>query len=189
VLPIVLDIARGFNVLRQVDAVVSQRDPNAAQDVPRAGLVVNGIEGGDEVKSARLGLLVDRLRSRAMKLTFLLSRCSASTRANLMASSESCGARIVEWSWVRHEVLRCRDKIKDISPSSNSSLSVTVVRIVAKRTSASKRTARREITFSKTTDFERLFLNCTRATGLRDLRFSKTFLETIFSKGHPSGEF
>jgi hypothetical protein len=43
VLPIVLDIARGFNVLRQVDAVVSQRDPNAAQDVPRAG---------DEVKSA-----------------------------------------------------------------------------------------------------------------------------------------
>jgi hypothetical protein len=52
VLPIVLDIARGFNVLRQVDAVVSQRDPNAAQDVPRAGLVVNGIEGGDEVTSA-----------------------------------------------------------------------------------------------------------------------------------------
>ena len=59
VLPIVLDIARGFNILRQVDAVVSQRDPNAAQDVPRAGLVVNGIEGGDEVKSARLGLLVE----------------------------------------------------------------------------------------------------------------------------------
>ena len=28
-----------------------------------------------------------------------------------------------------------------------------------------------------------------RPTGLRDLRFSKTFLETIFSKGHPSGEF
>ena len=32
---------------------------------------------------------------------------------------------------VRHEVLRCRDKIKDISPSSNSSPSVTEVRIVA----------------------------------------------------------
>jgi hypothetical protein len=48
-----------INVLRQVDAVVSQRDPNAAPDVPRAGLVVNGIEGGDEVKSALLGLLVE----------------------------------------------------------------------------------------------------------------------------------
>ena len=59
VLPIVLDMARGFDVLRQVDAVFSQRDPNAAQDVPRAGLVVNGIEGGDEVKSAGLGLLVE----------------------------------------------------------------------------------------------------------------------------------
>jgi hypothetical protein len=30
----------------------------------------------------------NRLRSRVMKLTFLLSRCSASTRANLIASSE-----------------------------------------------------------------------------------------------------
>jgi hypothetical protein len=50
-----LDIARGFDVLGQVDAVVSQGDPNAAQDVSRAGLVVNGIEGGDEVKSGRLG--------------------------------------------------------------------------------------------------------------------------------------
>jgi hypothetical protein len=53
-----LDIARDFDVLRQVDAVVSQRDLNAAQDVSRAALVVNGIEGVDEVKSARLGLLV-----------------------------------------------------------------------------------------------------------------------------------
>ena len=59
VLPIVLDIARGFDVLRQVDAVVSQRDPNAAQDVSGVGLVVNGIEGGDKVKSARLRLLVE----------------------------------------------------------------------------------------------------------------------------------
>ena len=59
VLPIVLDIARGFDVLRQVDAVVSQRDPNAAQHVSGAGLVVNGIEGGDAVKSGRLGLLVE----------------------------------------------------------------------------------------------------------------------------------
>jgi hypothetical protein len=58
VLPVLLDIARDFDVLRQVDAVVSQRDLNAAPDVSRAALVVNGIEGGDEVKSARLVLLV-----------------------------------------------------------------------------------------------------------------------------------
>jgi hypothetical protein len=42
----VLDVARGFNVLRQVDSVIGQRDPNAAQDVSRAGLIVNSIEGG-----------------------------------------------------------------------------------------------------------------------------------------------
>ena len=59
VLPVVLDVARGFDVLRQVDSVLGQRDPNAAQDISRAGLVVNGIEGGDEVKSAWLGLLVE----------------------------------------------------------------------------------------------------------------------------------
>jgi len=40
---------------------------------------------------------------------------------------ERCGPSVVEWNGV----LRCRDKIKDISPSSNSSPSVTVVRIVA----------------------------------------------------------
>jgi hypothetical protein len=201
VLPVVLDIARGFDGLRQVDAVVSQRDPNAAQDVSRAGLVVNGIEGGDEVKSARLGLPVEPLRSRAMKLTFLLPRCSAWTQANLMASSdelafwkavgqqvqrpprpkptsrtrrpslsrssshetkrpavqgadqaalESCGPRMIEWNRVRHEVFRCRDKIMDISPSSNSSPGVTVIRMVADNlTSASKRTSRGQLTFSK----------------------------------------
>jgi hypothetical protein len=44
---------------------------------------------------------------------------------------ERCGPSVVEWNGVRHEVLRCRDKIKDISPSSNSLPSVTVVRIVA----------------------------------------------------------
>ena len=30
VLPVVLDVARGFDVLRQVDSVVGQRNPNAA---------------------------------------------------------------------------------------------------------------------------------------------------------------
>jgi hypothetical protein len=95
---------------------------------------------------------------------------------------ESCGARVVEWSGVGHEVLRCRDKIKDISPSSNSPPSVTVVRIVAERTSASKRTARGEITFSKTTDFERLATKPYQIPRLRDLRFSKTILEMLFSK-------
>jgi hypothetical protein len=103
---------------------------------------------------------------------------------------ESRGPRVIEWSGVRHEILRCRNKIKDISSFLKLVASVTVVRIVADNvTSASKRTSRGEIPFSKTTDFERLFLNCTRSTGLRDLRFSKTFLETIFSKGHPFGEF
>src|SRR5215831_16130794 len=82
---------------------------------------------------------------------------------------ESCGPRVIEWNGVRHELLRCRDKIKDISPSSNSSPSVTVVRIVAERTSASKRTARGEITFSKTTDFERILLKCNPTHRLRDL--------------------
>ena len=55
VLPVVLDIARSFDVLRQVDSVIGQRDPNAAQDVPRAGLVVNGIEGGDESQKCPVG--------------------------------------------------------------------------------------------------------------------------------------
>jgi hypothetical protein len=26
---------------------------------------------------------------------------------------ESCGPRVIEWDGVRHEVFRCRDKIKD----------------------------------------------------------------------------
>ena len=28
---------------------------------------------------------------------------------------ESCGPRVIEWSGVRHEILRCKDKIRDIS--------------------------------------------------------------------------
>jgi len=83
---LVLDITRGFDVLRQVDAVVSQRDPNAAQDVSRAGLVVNGIEGGDKSKVPGWACWSNRLGSRAMKLAFLLPRCSASTRPNSIAS-------------------------------------------------------------------------------------------------------
>jgi len=55
VLPVLLDIARDLDVLRQVHAVVSQRDLNATPDVSRAALVVNGIEGGDQVKSAPVG--------------------------------------------------------------------------------------------------------------------------------------
>jgi hypothetical protein len=88
VLLIGLDIARGFDVLRRVDAVVSQRDPNAAQDVSGVGLVVNGIEGGDKVKSARLGLLVEPAEVASNEARFLLPRSSASPQANAMAASE-----------------------------------------------------------------------------------------------------
>ena len=70
VLPVMLDVARGSDVLRRVDSIVGQQDPNAAQDISRAGLVVNGVEGGDEVKSTWLACWSKRLRSRAMKFTF-----------------------------------------------------------------------------------------------------------------------
>jgi hypothetical protein len=96
---------------------------------------------------------------------------------------ESRGPRVIEWSGVRHEILRCRNKIKDISSFLKLVASVTVVRIVADNvTSASKRTSRGEITFSKTTDFERIAAKRHQIPGMRDLRFSKTLLEMIFSK-------
>src|SRR6516162_4034427 len=37
---------------------------------------------------------------------------------------ENCGPRVIEWNGGRHKVFRCRDKIKDISLSSNSPPSV-----------------------------------------------------------------
>jgi hypothetical protein len=47
----------------------------------------------------------------------------------------------------------------------------------------------RGILFSKTTDFERFLLKRNPLQRLRDLRFSKTFLETIFSKSHLLASF
>ena len=46
---------------------------------------------------------------------------------------ESCGPRVIEWNGGKHNVFRRRPKIKDISPSSNSPPSVTVLRIAARQ--------------------------------------------------------
>src|SRR5918999_1687672 len=56
---VVVDVAGGPDVLHQVDAVALEGAMNALQDIERLGLIVNGIEGRDEVKSFGLGGLVE----------------------------------------------------------------------------------------------------------------------------------
>ena len=47
---VVVDVARSFDVLHQVDAVSPERPGNALQDVQRLALIVHRIERGDEVE-------------------------------------------------------------------------------------------------------------------------------------------
>ena len=52
-------MARAFDVLCKVDAIGREREADAAQDRPRVRLVMDGVEGGDEVESRSLGLLIE----------------------------------------------------------------------------------------------------------------------------------
>jgi hypothetical protein len=59
VLAVELNMARALDVLRKVDAVGREREADAAQDRPRVRLVMDSVEGGDEVESRLLGLLIE----------------------------------------------------------------------------------------------------------------------------------
>jgi hypothetical protein len=55
VVPIVVDVARALDVLSEADAALAARAADAALHGLRIGLVVNGIESGDEIEAAGLG--------------------------------------------------------------------------------------------------------------------------------------
>ena len=59
VLAVELNMARALDVLRKVDAIGREREADAAQDGARVRLVMDGVEGGDEVESRSLGLLIE----------------------------------------------------------------------------------------------------------------------------------
>ena len=56
---VLVDVARSFDVLHQVDAVACERAMNALQEVQRLALIVHGIERRDEVKRLGFGRLVE----------------------------------------------------------------------------------------------------------------------------------
>src|SRR5262245_49989558 len=56
---IFMNLARSFDVLHQINAVAAKRAVNAAQNVQRLGLIVNGIERCDQVERLQLSLLVE----------------------------------------------------------------------------------------------------------------------------------
>src|SRR5687768_13707684 len=68
---VLVNVARPFDVLHQVDAIALQRVANALQDVQRLALIVHGIERRDEVERFGFGGLVEFAEVDRCKLNVL----------------------------------------------------------------------------------------------------------------------